>query len=480
MVYNAMYPIRQNPYPIRDNRAFVKQKEDEESSKSAYTSEEQQEEVLPQYKQRPAENFPDNSQGQAFVQQQLKESREAQSLAQSSFDTHLKNSTINIAQIIKDFKNTAAAIGTPPELSEEVNSYITLIEAQVTKENPNVKLVKSNLKNAASLLDNYITETLQRPSQVVENWLDALFLQQINYKHDQNQINPQFLVKFPDKKTGEIAEEPAKDTETLAATPLIAAKKTVIVPEDEQLKSLFIQAKKLSYSNQSEKAMAVFQQALDRAVEVKDNDTQSKVLYEIGKIYDSKDYLSQALTSYNQSLSTTDDVDIKTRAHFSMAQIYDDVAQLEPAINHYMSSISYAGESDNFSAQSTSLAKIGNIFTDKYDKEAFDFYSEAQLIAAEGKDSKVKGYVSSSVARAYTQFNEPQKALKSYSEAIQQYTDAQSPLKVAVNYQKAAELMQDLNNTQKAKSLLQKALASATQSGNTKLVSEINAQLSTM
>ena len=49
-----------------------------------------------------------------------------------------------------------------------------------------------------------------------------------------------------------------------------------------------------------------------------------------------------------------------------MAQIYDDVNQIEPALDHYFNSISYAGEAENLAAQSTSLTKMGNIFTDMY------------------------------------------------------------------------------------------------------------------
>lgn len=474
MVYNTMYPIRQNPYYVKDNRQFVNKKEDEESSKSARPSQDNQD---------GQDNVFINQDRRNSLQQELKESKEAQASAISSRDQNIKNSSVNIAQIIKDFRNTAAAIGTPDELNEEVNSYLSLVEAQVVKDEPNVKLVKSNLKNASSLLDGYITETLQRPSKVVENWLDALFLQQINYKFNQEEINPQFLVKFPEKTQATINQpqptEPTKQLETSAQS-APEAKKTVIVPQDNLLKSLFIQAKKYTYANDSKKAMEAFQSALNRSVEVGDSETQSKILYEIGKIYDNNDYLAQALTSYDKSLTTTQDTNIKTKAHFSMAQIYDDVAQFEPAINHYMSSISYAGESENLVAQSTSLTKIGNIYSDKYSREAFDFYSEAKAIAQESKDKKATGYVSSNTANAYSKFNEPQNALKFYSDAVKDYKEAESPAKIAINYKKAAEVMMNYNNPQKAKSLLTKALENAQQAENLQLVAEINEQLNSL
>lgn len=463
-----MSVVRQSPYLINsNNKGFVKNKQDEEPQSSHAQKEDQ--DIQQQ----------DNKKD---VRQQLADSKANQQLATASRDANIKNASVNIAQVIKDFKNTAKAIGASPELTEEVNAYLSLVETQVSKENPDAKLVRSNLKNASSLLDNYITETLQRPSKVVENWIDALFLQQINYKFNEEEVNPQFLVKFPNaNKEGKENEEPSEeenseegDTEGESTE----TKSLIIVPQDEELKSLFIKAKKYSYANDSKKAMELFKEALGRAVEVEDKETESKVLFEIGKIYDKNDYLVQALTSYNKSLNATKDVNVKTKAHYSMAQIYDDVAQFEPAINHYMSSISYAGEMENFSAQTTSLTKIGNIYADEYKKEAFDFLLEADLLAKESKNSKTKGYVSSNLGNAYNKFNEPQSALKHYSSAVKDYQEAQSPLKVAINYKKAAEVMQDYNNTDKAKALFQKALAKARQTEDVQLMKEIHDALS--
>lgn len=471
MAYNTMSAVRPSPYLVSNNRGPLKKQEDDESSQSSHANESENEQI---------QNKPSDKKS-SF--QDVTESKMAQQQAVISRDANLKNATINIAQIIKDFKSTAKAIGASPELTEEVEAYLSLVEKQVSKENPDIKVVRSNLRNASTLLDNYITETLQRPSKVVENWIDALFLQQINYSFNEEEINPQFLVKFPKKKDGEEEneeenshdEENSRDDEN---TEKNETTKKVHIPKDEKLKSLFLQAKKHAYANNFKKAMDFFKEALDRALEVEDKETESKVLYEIGKIYDKNDYLAQALTSYSKSLLATTDKSVKTQAHFSMAQIYDDVAQFEPAINHYMSSISYAGETENFTAQSTSLTKIGNIHSDRYQKEAFDFLLEANAIAEESKNSKTKGYVSSNIANAYNKFNEPQKALKFYYSAIKEYQDTKSNKNVAVNYKRAAEVMKDYNNPEKAKALFQKALAKARKTDDVQLMKEINEALS--
>lgn len=466
MAYNTMSVIRPRPYAV-NTYTGLKKKEDEESSQSSRSSQSNEEQQqINQY--TPKKN----------VHQQLEESKALHQQAVASRDANLKNATVNIAQILKDFRSTAKAIGASPELTEEVNVYLSLIEKQVSKENPDVRLVRSNLKNASSLLDNYITETLQRPSKVVENWIDALFLQQINYRYNEEEINSQFLVKFPGQKNDEEnSSNKENEEEEQEENNEEKSEKSVIVPQDKELKTLFVQAKKYSYANNSKKAMELFKAALDRAITVEDKETESKILFEIGKIYDKNDYLVQALTSYNKSLAVTHDTNIKTKAHYSMAQIYDDVNQFEPAINHYMSSISYAGENDNIAAQSTSLTKIGNIYCDKYQKKAFEFLNEAQLLVEQIDNHQVRGYVSSNIGNAYDKFNEPQNALKYFSVAIKEFDEAQSPLKVAINYKRAAEVMQDFNNPQKAKKLYKKALAKARQTDDVQLMKDIHEQL---
>lgn len=460
-----MSAVRPRPYIVNNYRGLNKKEEEQSSNSSTPAAIEENTQQAPQ------------SNGKKTIQQQLAESQATHQSAVISRDANLKNATINIAQILKDFRSTAKAIGASPELTEEVNEYLGLVEKQVTKETPDVRIIKSNLKNASSLLDNYISETLQRPSKVVENWIDALFLQQINYKFNEKEINPHFLVKFPNSENGEENSRISADNEE-DKTPSAKSSRNIDVPQDEKLKSLFLSAKKYTYANDSQKAMEFFKQALERAVEVQDKETESKVLFEIGKIYDKNDYLVQALASYNRSIQKTSDTNVKTKAHYSMAQIYDDVAQFEPAINHYMTSISFAGQAENLAAQSTSLTRIGNIYSDEYKKEAFEFLHEADLLSKQTDNHKVKGFVSSNIANAYDKFNEPQNALKYYSNAVKEYQETDAVVKVAENYKRAAEVMKDFNNPIKAKTLFQKALAKARLTENVQLMKEISEAMS--
>ncbi|MCQ2753958.1 MAG: hypothetical protein MJ231_02800 [bacterium] len=428
-----------------------------------------------------------------------------------------RSNKVNIAQILKDFRNTMKAISTPSEIEEQVNNYLKIVENLVREPQPQVNLIQSNLKIAASLLDNYISETLKKESKVVQNWLDALFLQRVNYSYNEEEINPSFLVQFPQDEQKQ--EQPAQQPQTqeeVAITPqqnesvsenitdeegIIELEETpvnieeeftqaqvkisqrpniTIIPQDTRLKSLFMEAKKQAFSNNPQKAMSIFKEAFSRAEELRDTETQSRICLEIGKIYDDNDFVVQALTSYNKSLQYTTDVNVKSKAHYSMAQIYDDVNQVEPAINHYMTSISYAGKSDDITGQSDSLTRVGNLFTDKYDENAFDYYDVARKLVEQTTDSNLKGYVLSSTADACVQFRKNDKALKYYAEAVKNYEKTNSSEEIAENYKSAAELMISFNSPNKARALLKKAMVNAVKTTNEDLISEINLLLSSV
>ena len=435
-----------------------------------------------------------------------------------------RSNKINIAQILKDFRNTIKAIATPTEIEEEVNRYLKIVEEQVKTQQPQVSLIQSNLKIAASLLDKYISETLNKDSKVVQNWLDALFLQRINYNYDAEEINPNFLVKFPaESPKKQVKQETVKEEtpaepapvsvnqeqnssinvveeikeegvieiedyvpqlleEEFAEAEKIISKKPniTIIPQDTRLKSLFLEAKKQAFSNNPQKAMSIFKEAFNRANELKDTETQSRICLEIGKIYDDNDFVAQALNSYYKSLQYTTDINVKSKAHFSMAQIYDDVNQVEPALEHYLTSISYAGKSDDLIGQSDSLTRVANIFTDKYDENAFEYYDVARKLVEQTADSNMKGYVLSNTADACVQFRKQDKALKYYAEAVKNYEKTNALEEIAENYKSAAELMIQFNSPNKAKSLLKKAMVNAVKTKNEDLISEINLLLASV
>ena len=176
LVYSKMYQrvefvlngVFQRPYLNKDGRSLVKKKQDEEKNASSAAQREEQsnsnakskglqyvEQSKPAYTpgyQRVQNNGEQvdwrqmRSQIRSQVQTRLPQNAQLTSANQTDAIGATKtlsgrSTVINIAQILKDFKNTAAAIGTPDDLKEEVNGYLTLIEAQVKKDNPNTCLL---------------------------------------------------------------------------------------------------------------------------------------------------------------------------------------------------------------------------------------------------------------------------------------------------------------------------------------------------
>ena len=162
-MYNSIYPNYANAYYGINNRQITRKKDEDKNSQSSNA----------------AENNPQE---------------ERKSSSNNSQNTHFPNGEkvaidytrrkIGIDQVLSDFRNTANAIGAPEDIKKEVASYLSLIENQAQKESPSPQIIQSNLKNASQILDEYITKTLKKPSKVVENWVDALFLQQIDYKSE--------------------------------------------------------------------------------------------------------------------------------------------------------------------------------------------------------------------------------------------------------------------------------------------------------
>ncbi len=475
-MYNTIYPGYIRPYQGVNNR-IVKRKEDEEESQSSNQAREYQQEYNKEF------NTNNTYQRNHFPNGE-----------QVAID--YSKPGVNIAQIITDFKNTTNAIGAPEDVTTEVYSYLQLVDSQSKKSNPNKQIIQSNLKNASQVLDEYITETLNKPSKVVGNWIDALFLQKINYKADPQEINPEFQIQLPEKSVKAVEQqqqETVETSETLAYTTLETeqeqqqnnqdnpSKSNVYIPEDKQLRRMFIQAKKFAEIDNPEKAINSFKQTLEYAKKIDDTQAQGMVYYEVGKLYDKNDVLPEAVMSYNKAIETTPDNNIKARSHLSMAKIYDDVVEFEPAMDHYYAAISFAGESENLNAQTNALTGIASMYSNRYDKNnTFDYISLATDMAKETNNDKVIATVFKKSAAMSLQLEENPKALDFYKESTKYYTKAQLTENIIQNYQDAADIMLKLGDKAKARTLLQKAYIKSQNIENSALANEIAQKLSSI
>ena len=450
-MYNSIYPAYAGYYSGLNNRQITRKQGDEKSSQSSHSAQEEVQERRHQTSDKGA-YFPN---GEKVAIDYTKRQ-------------------INIEQVLTDFKNTANAIGAPEDIKSEVLSYLDLINSQAQKDNPNQQIIQSNLKNASQILDEYITNTLKKPSKVVENWVDALFLQKIDYK-------------IPVKETQEISNVNAaadENTQAVQTVPSeipqrsVQAQNTFYVPDDPALKRMFIQAKKYAAIDSKEKALSAFGNSLDYAMEIGDNQTQAIIHYEQGRLYDEFNEVEDALFNYDRAAKQSNDNNIKARAHFSMGKIYDDYVKFEPAVSHYCAAVSFAGEADNLKLQTQALSDLAQIHAGRYDKEnTLMFMDMADTIASETKDSRVKGIISSKNANCCQKIDENTRALRYYGESAYSFMQTDDNEKLAKNYVSAAQIMSEYGNKAKAKKLLSKAYIAAQKTDNSELKMQITRQI---
>ena len=452
---------------------------DRDNSKSSNGGEEKQ-----QQEQKQPERVVENSEGKKiqihpyqppqFVQVKPKPQPEQNQQAAVSYP----GKEINIAQILIDFKNTTNAIGAKQEITEEVFTYLALVEHQARKENPDVLIIKSNLKNAAKILDAYITETLKKQSNVVESWIDALFLQKINFKFVQLEPNEQLEqvspIVQPQQKEEQKQEQAQKEEHE------IVNNNGVYVPQDKELKKMFIRSKKFASIDNINKALEMFSSTLQYAKQVGDVQTQALVHFETGRIFDKSNDVVGALDNYQQAAVLSKDNNIKARAHISMAQIYDDFVKFEPAVDHYCAAVSFAGEADNLNLQTKALADLADLHSERYDKtNSFMFMDLAGISARETKNKKFIGSTLSRCAKISTRLDENAKALSYYRESTKYYEQANEIENEIKNYQEAAKIMLRLGNKTKAKALLTRAFSMLSKLDNEakELTSDLTTQI---
>lgn len=458
-MYNTIYPNYIKSYYGVNNRPISTKQEDEKRSGSSNGAEDAlKNEKQPQ---REASYFPNGE--------------------KTAIDYSRKR--IGIDQILADFKNTTNAIGAPDEIKEEVSSYLKLIENQAKKTNPNSQIIQANLKNASQILDEYITNTLKKPSKVVENWVDALFLQQIDYKSQKQEA----VIKEPVKETSEEITAEEKNAEETAVNNEPVAEENnqdkslknfaddIYVPEDAQLRKMFIQAKKYAAIDRKEQALYSFQNTLDYADSIGDTQACAMISFEQGRIYDEFNQYSDALSSYNMAAKQSNNNNIKAKAHHLMGKIYDDFVYFEPADEHYCAAVSFAGESDNLKLQTKVLSDLAKLHAGRYDKEKSNMFMDLSLdIAEETKDDKVKGIIYSRNADICEKLGDKFKALSMYGNSASAFSSIQDYESLAKNYMNAANIMKQYGNIAKAKKLLSKAYISVQKTDNDFLKNQIN------
>ena len=377
-----------------------------------------------------------------------------------------KGNRVNVSQILVDFKNTLTAIGVSEDIDVEVKSYLSLVDIQSQKPNPSQEIIKSNLKNAALILDDYITKALNKPSKVVTNWIDALLLQQIDYKTaSKTTSNSKKLTAQQVSSTQpELAAiEPEIQTEE-------RVKSQAINPETIKLNNIYKKSESLLEAGNYEKALVGLEKTLELAQKLDDKDTQIKAYMDVAFIHDSNLDLKEALDNYNNALTLakeTEDKFTTAKAHYNMATIYDDVGKVDTALDHYYSALALDGDTENIDGQSMTLNSIGNMHTVKGEyKDGLKYYKIAFGLAKDQDNKTAMASITSNVAGVFRDLGYDQKALGYYRDAIIYDMDASNISGYAKSYDLAGDILSRNGQTEKAKNLYKKSFSAAQKIGD--------------
>lgn len=413
---------------------------------------------------------------------------------------------INISQVLTDFRSTIIAINAPDDVKEEVGLYLGLVEKESHKENPSREIIVSNLKNASRVSDAYISSALNKPSDVVEKWIDTLFLQKINLKADPNEINPDFQLEFPKTAQEKIDAQKLDESKEISfETPQSEVKITELetsveeiepqqpVYEDNELdiesdfelsqddldeskqensfsptcdadiraRILFVQAKNMPQTNDGDiNAINLLNEALGIMAqdENANQNIRAAIHIERGKIFDNYDYVDYALRDYYEA-TKADDYNLKAQAYYKSGQIYDEFSEFYPAMDNYLSSVAYSAEADNADAQTRVLSKISSLFTRQYDKQNALQYGDLAIdTAKETNNEALIADTYSNDAQNSQYLGENDRAIDSYKNALSIFSRTdESYEQMAYNYEQAANVMRKLGNHAKAAKLQLKA-----------------------
>ncbi len=431
--------------------------------------------VPPVKKQKPKELTPDPQESQK-AKQQARPQDQGGSLYGSKHSGAIDytSTKVNISQILVDFKNTLTAIGAPKDVEKEVQEHLEQVNLQSNEEKPSRKVITENLRSAAHILDKYIAATLKKPSNVVEGWIDALLLQQIDYKSNKEvKIKPETKVaeikttQEPQVNPTEKTEEPQKAI--IAAGPYL--------PENAELRKIYIKAQKFKEIGKNEKALAAFAKAIKYAKKIDDKKTQAYVFLNVGEIQDASNKIPEALKSLNNAAKlgkNTKEHNLKAKVHFNMGQIYDEVGKFEAAMDHYFAALSFNGECANINSQAMTLNNIGAMHADKFQyKPALGYLKEALILAKEVPDFNAMGEILNNTAGVFKVSGDDKKALKYYGSAIKCNAKVKKYLECSFAYEKAGDIMIEMENYKKASQLYQKAVKSAQKSQNKERLSEL-------
>lgn len=402
---------------------------------------------------------------------------------------------VNISQILQDFRSTISAINSPDSVVNEVEQYLGLVGKESEKAEPSREIVLSNLKNAARITDKYIQDSLKKPSRVVQDWVDALFLQNINLKADPNEVNEEFRVKIPKKQTSAAEQyqqtqlaphtggiKPLAEDTVSFSSPI--PNETAYEPQiqEEQQEETYNYLAEDSYIESSYGIDAPSepiytidstpiqtvetidyqpeQYILDAQAEPEpispyspttENDELAKEVLLQGKaVFEDGGDIYSTLKLYDEALSLiegSENVNLKSAIYFERAKIFDSFDYPELALIDYHK----ATKSTDGNLRAQSRIKMGNIYDDYVQIDpAIDQYSLAIEDSEEAENPQGKTKALRCLASLFARIYDIQSTESFNDLALESAKETSNPKIIAKTYMEAAENYRYIGEDKKA------------------------------
>ncbi|MBY0450691.1 MAG: tetratricopeptide repeat protein [Cyanobacteria bacterium] len=366
-----------------------------------------------------------------------------------SVQDQFQNRPISINSVLKDFGSTMDALGASDAVRSEVAVYLDGVSLQSQKDRPSVPFIKTALRTSADSLDGFITEALGQPSKVVRDWIDALLLQNIEFK-----AKAAAGGSSNTKVATEVAEE---------MLPSAPEKAYHLSDLDKATLKTLIQTARLQDSPQSlQQAQASIQQALGLLEGKNRPDLTGKFWSLQGRLLEKGlQQPEQALAAYanaSRDFEQAKQPDKQRQALHAMARIHDHLGNLDQAASFYDQTLSL----DRMLADTGAIAGTLNeralvsLRQGNHD-EALQLLNQSALEASRTPDNAaLLPSIFSNLGGAYRQQNRWQDAEKAYQVAVDHAVRLRDKTSLARTFQQMGGFYRQIGNEAKAVAVSQK------------------------
>ncbi len=371
-----------------------------------------------------------------------------------------QNGVINIQAVLVDFQSTMDALGVTPEVRQEVAPYLQVVAHQAQRPQPVAGLVKQNLRIAGDTLDQFISETLGQPSNVVREWVDALLLQPINFKSD-TPIVIHTGVEAGMAAPMAPASGPIQDHGAASSDSLDTGSSELADVDQRFIKQALQDAKLAMKENRLDDAMGKYQGILDKLDGQDYPLVKGRVLYQMGRVQEKGRNLEGAVDYYQNALDTLPEkaaLELRGKVCRAYGQVLQQQGNIDQAITIFQQGIGIQAALGNAAEQGQMRNLLGMVYMRQGQVEQAQTQFESALVLAQESDPAMVTDVLSNLGSLSRKAGRYAKAMGYYKQSYEAASARQDVDGMRQTLQTMASLYLDTGKPEKAYKILEKAL----------------------